>query len=243
MKHGLIAVAMAGLIASGVALADTVNAQLVRTGGEWTISLDAQGRVERVRQTTTLKPLLAEPIERAIRGWSFEPGRIDGQPRPTETNLGLSIALQPVDAGGYAIRIDDVRVGGRIDKIPEMRVNPRDVREGTFLYVARVAYDEEGKVVSIDPERGTPEVPSGVRRSFERVLKGATFVPERVGGHGIAAEIVIPMCVSTTRGRRTSPSDACDWTPPHRSASIGGGQFVAVDSAAKLRTDVVGRTL
>lgn len=145
--------------------------------------------------------------------------------------------------GGYAIRIDDARVGGRIDQIPEMRVNPRDVREGTFLYVARVAYDEDGKVVSIDPEHGTPEVPSGVRRSFERVLKGSTFVPERVGGHGIAAEIVIPMCVSTTRSRKTSPSDACDWTPPHRSASIGGGQFVAVDSAAKLRTDVVGRAL
>ncbi len=242
MKRTFAAVVAAALLA-GVATAEPAADKPLRTAGEWAVSLDAQGHVVALKQTTSLKPILGEPLERAIRGWTFEPGRIDGRPQPTETTLNVSVVLEPSGTDGYAIRIDDVGTGGGIRKLPTLRVNPRDVREGTYLYVMRVAYDRDGKVVSVTPEAGTPEVPSGVRRNMEIVMKGATFAPERVGGQAVAADVVIPMCVSMARNRMPPADGACEWTPPRKRSAIGSGQRVAVDPAAKLLSDVIGRML
>ncbi len=243
MKNGRGAVLTAALLAAGVAQAGPNGTAPLRTSGEWAVSLDTQGHVMTLTQMSKLKPVLAEPIERAIRGWSFESGRVDGRPQPTETYLGLSIVLEPESADGYAIRVEDANLGGRLGKIPAVRINPRDVREGTYLYVMRVAYDKDGKVVSVGPESGTPEVPASMRRDFEFVLKGATFQSERVSGRPVAAEVVIPMCVSMSRSSRPPANDACEWKAPQKSAPVGNGQLVAVDPAAKLLTEVVGRAL
>lgn len=243
MKRTFAAMVAGAALASGLAGAESEGGKPLRAAGEWAVSLDAQGHVVALKQTTQLKPILNEPLERAIRGWTFEPGRIDGRPQPTETRLSVSVVLEPKGADGYAIRIDDVGTGGGFRKIPTLRINPRDVREGTYLYVMRVAYDGEGEVVSVGPEAGTPEVPSGVRRNMELVMKGAIFEPERVGGRAIAADVVIPMCVSMARGRMPSAADACEWKPSGKRSSVGSGQLVAVDPAARLLSDVFGRTL
>lgn len=244
MKAMLAAGLVAAMLATGATAAERAADRPLTATGEWAVSLDAQGHVVALKQTTALKAILGEPLERAIRSWTFEPGRIDGQARPTETRLNVSVVLEPSGTDGYAIRIDDVRTGGGIDKIPVLPINPRDVREGTYLYVMRVAYDRDGKVVSVMPEAGTPEVPSGLRRNMEIVMKRSTFAPERVGGRPIAADVVIPMCVSMMRGRKPpADGDGCQWKPPQQRAAIGNGQLVAVDPAAKLLSDVVGRTL
>lgn len=238
-----LVVALAALLTFGAVKAEKGGDQPIRSEGAWAVSLDAQGRVLALKQTSKLKPILAEPLERAIRGWTFEPGKIAGQPQPTETTLNVSVVLEPAGTDGYAIRIDDVGTGGGVRHLPTLRINPRDVREGTYLYVMRVAYDGDGKVVSVTPEAGTPEVPPGLRRNMEIVMKGSTFEPERVGGRAVAADVVIPMCVSMAKGATPPPSAACEWKPPQRHSSIGSGQLVAVDPAAKLVTEVVGRKL
>lgn len=238
-----LVLALAAWSTFGVVKAEKGGDDPIRTSGEWAVSLDAQGHVLALKQTSKLKPILAEPLERAIRGWTFEPGKVGGQPQPTETRLNVSVVLEPSGTDGYAIRIDDVGTGGGVRHLPTLRINPRDVREGTYLYVMRVAYDGDGKVVSVTPEAGTPEVPPGLRRNMEIVMKGSTFEPERVGGRAVAADVVIPMCVSMAKGVTPPPSAACEWKPPQRHSSIGSGQLVAVDPAAKLVTEVVGRKL
>lgn len=241
--NGKFAAVFVAMLVFGVAEAEKGGDKPLRTGGEWAVSLDAQGHVVALKQTTKLKPILSEPLERAIRSWSFDPGKLNGQSMPTETTLNLSLVLEPTGTDGYAIRIDDASTGGRIGKSPSLHINPSDVREASYLYVMRVAYDTKGKVVSVIPESGTPEVPSGIRRNMEIYMKGVTFEPERVGGRAIAADVVIPMCVSMSKDRKQPPADSCDWKPPHKRSPVGSGQLVAVDPAAKLLTDVVGRAL
>ncbi|MFI4970668.1 MAG: hypothetical protein ACHP7D_10725, partial [Lysobacterales bacterium] len=69
-----------------------------------------------------------EPLEHAIRSWIFEPGRIDGQPAPTETTLTLDVSFVPSADGKYAVRIDDARTGGDIDLAASKRAPPRVCR-------------------------------------------------------------------------------------------------------------------
>lgn len=204
------------------------------------------GHVLALKQTTKLKPALAEPLERAIRSWAFEPGKIAGQPQPTETSLSLSIVMEPIGDDGYAIRIEDAQTGGRSKKMTPPSIRSRDVREASYLYAMRVAYAKDGKVVSIVAKAGSPQVPAGVRKEFEAAVKSWTFEPERVGGQPLAAEIVIPLCVSIWKAAFREPAgleDACEWKSLQKRSPVGNGQFVAVDPAAKLLTDVVGRTL
>ena len=62
----------------------------------WVVSLDAAGHVTDVKAgTQTLVDVVRVPLENAIRGWRFVPGKIDGQPAPTRTMLTLDIALVP----------------------------------------------------------------------------------------------------------------------------------------------------
>ncbi|MBO9663653.1 hypothetical protein [Dokdonella sp.] len=241
-----LVVALAALSMFSVVKAEKGADKPIRTGGEWAVSLDAQGHVLALKQTSELKPVLAEPLERAIRGWAFEPGKLSGQPQPTETSLSLSIVMEPIGGDGYAIRIEDAQTGGRPQKMVSPRLPSRDVREGSYLYVMRVAYAADGKVVSIAPEAGTPEVPSGVRKNFEAAVKEWTFEPERIGGKPLAAEVVVPLCVSMWRNSFRQPAgmeDGCAWKSPQKHSPVESGQFVAVDPAARLLTDVVGRTL
>lgn len=63
-KFLLLLVAM---LAFGVGKAEKRVDKPMRTEGEWAVSLDAQGRVVVLKQTSQLKPILSEPLERAIR--------------------------------------------------------------------------------------------------------------------------------------------------------------------------------
>lgn len=184
MFYPKVAAVLASLLAFGVAQAAPASSSPTPVTGSWAVSLDAQGRVTEVRQTTALKPVLAEPVERAIRSWSFQPGKVDGTAQATDTTVIVSMALQEVDKG-YAIRVTDVRTGGRVGKVPSMSIDPRDVPRKPVGYAMRVAYDAAGKVVSSEPADGAPKVSSSLRHMFKRLTTDMTFVPERVAGHGV----------------------------------------------------------
>jgi hypothetical protein len=241
--------------AMGIALALTVTlaARAERVAddppqldAEWAVSMDAQGHVLALKQHSTLKPALSLPLEQAIRSWTFEPGKLDGRPAPTETILTLSITLELTD-DHYAIRIDQARTGGRFKKMVLAKLD-RKLLHGnstSYLYVMRIAYDANGKVVSIVPQDGSPSVDPLARKNMESAVREWLIEPERVDGHGIAASVEFPLCVTISSG----PSGVrplkspCDWTQWKKSPTVGEGQFLALDPAAKLLTDVIGHTL
>lgn len=192
-----------------------------------------------MRQTTALKPVLAEPVERAIRNWSFQPGKVDGAAQATETTVTVWMALQEVGRG-YAIRVIDVRTGGRVDTVPPLSINPRDLPRKSQYYAMRVAYDAAGKVVSTEPAEGAPKLSSSLRNAFQRLVGGMRFVPERVAGHGVAAEAIVPICLSASVDGH---SDECVWKAPGSDTSLREGESLALNPEAKLLSEVIGRTL
>ena len=119
--------------------------------------------------------MVAAPLERAIGGWRFAPGRVDGVAAPTETMLTLDVRFVAVDGGRYAIRIDDARTGGRVDPESSRRHFPRfpnqALKRGLFaMIVVKVDYDASGKVVAVEPQA---DLGVNASRSLEKATVAA----------------------------------------------------------------------
>ncbi|GAA0722598.1 energy transducer TonB [Dokdonella soli] len=247
MRHLFVAAPIALTFAIPVAAAVPKDAALHLTH-EWHVSLDAGGKVASLMDKGELAPAVREPLERAIRGWSFEPGRIDGKPVSTETTLTLDVTFLRATDGNYTVRIDDARTGGIINAATSKKAPPRFPRDAARLgLVARVVvkanYDADGKVVAVEPQ---PDQGINSSKSLQAATVAAvrkwTVDPERVGGHGVAASVMVPICYTVTDGR-APPDFDCAWTPPGSRSKIDNGGAFALAPAAKLQTDVIGRTL
>lgn len=233
--------------------AGSMAAQSILVGSTWAVSLDAEGRVIDLAQTTypkPVKPPIAEPLAKAIRGWTFEPGRIDGKPMPTETTLDLTVKLEPQASGDYAIRVSKASTGGAAIKrvppyVPVDRL-PWQNDSVAILVVVEARYDETGKVVSTQVAPGSPDVDQAFKNAFMKAVSQWKFQPERVAGHGVAAMTYLPICVTAQRMGRTSgrPRADCEkWTPPGEGDAVADDAVVAVKPVARLRSDVVGALL
>ncbi len=245
------------LIASCAALAIAVSGQAVAAAAatsapitietSWDVSLDANGNVTDVAQHTAVKSILADPLATAIRGWAFQPGQIDGQPAPTQTTLHLSVAVAQQANDGYAVRVLRASTGGRVDNASTAPIFPTSgapLRSGSLsgLVVLKIRYDESGSVISAEPAPGAPKVQKALSRSAIRAVREWTFQPERVGGHGIASTVYVPICFSVSTSRQ--PDDGCkEWASPEAPKGIAEGAAFALEPAATLKSDVVGQLL
>jgi TonB family protein len=242
MNKTLIAM-FAALLAVGAAQAKK-SEKPIRLNAEWAISLDAQGHVLALKQTTKLKPVLSEPLERAVQAWVFEPGKINGQPAPTETLLRLSVVLKPANSDGYAVSIESAATGGGI-----ARMKPPTYPDQAFRYrqqgvvMVVVNYDESGKVVSASMHAGAQAVPRSLSDAALSAVRQWTFRPETVGQHALAGSVYFPVCFFITDYRQSPSEDACKWTPPGGQHTVSEHDVVALNPAAKLLTDVVGHAL
>lgn len=238
---------VAGLmVLSGLAFAGKRTRDLHLTQS-WQVSLDADGRVTRLDPIDELAPAVRDPLERAIRGWTFEPGRIEGRPAPTETTLTLDVSFAPGQGDDYSVRIDDARTGGRIVPDISRKGAPRFPREavkrGLFaMIVVRVDYDVDGRVVAVEPQ---PQYAINSMRVLEKAtavaVKKWMVAPERVGGRAVASSLLLPVCYTVTSGR--PPEYDCAFTPEGSTARIGEGGAFALESSTQLRSEVIGRTL
>lgn len=235
------------VLASAPAYAGETGAPLHLTRS-WRLSLDAAGHVAGLEGDPQLDTAIRAPLEQAIRRWAFEPGRVAGVPAPTETTLTLDVTFNAAPDGNYVAHVDDARVGGTIDFKPGKMAPPRIPRDAVRLgLVARVVvkaeYDGDGHIVSVEPQReeGLNSLPSLERATVDAV-KRWTVVPERVGGHGVASSIMVPICFTVTRGLR-APDFDCTWTPPGTRTRVGDGSAYALQPSAKLLSDVIGHAL
>ncbi len=239
--------ALVALAMSGAAHAAKDASSAIKVDTTWNVSLDADGHVVDLKQSTQVKPLLSEPLARAIRSWVFEPGRVDGRPAATETTLQVGVTLEPNASNGYVVRVDHVNTGGGIAKTlaPTFPVSVLRRESDTFsaLAVVQVHYDAAGKVIGAEVAPGAPEVDRAVSDAALKSVRHWTFQPERVGGHALASSAYVPICFTLTRDRRAPAADCASWTPPGASTTVANGGSLALEPAATLKSDVIGRTL
>jgi hypothetical protein len=213
----------------------------------WRVELDAAGHVTAVEQESRARPVLADPLEAAIRGWRFEPGHVDGKPAATETTLYVTAALEPV-ADGYAVRVKSAHTGVGVnrDETAAPQFPQRVVKSIRTPYaglgVVKAEYDATGKVHKSEPAADVSESDRVLARSAAHAVKRWTFRPERVAGHGVPGTVYVPVCFQLQRnGEHAVPCPA--WTRPGAATAGESSNPVSSDPAAKLGQDVIGKTL
>jgi hypothetical protein len=225
------------------------NGRPLHLAHEWKISLDAEGKVVALTDDGSLKPALRDPLERAIHNWIFDPGHVAGRPAPTETGLTVDISVVPAAGGNYAVRVDDARTGGSISpRAGDRNAMPRFPADAVrpnlaVIVVVKADYDENGRVVSVESQSSQG---IGATRSLEAATVAAVkkwiVSPERVDGHGIASSVMVPVCYTVSRTTRIPDFD-CSWKPPGSNSKIDNGSAFALESVARLRSDVIGHAL
>ena len=208
----------------------------------WNFEVDADGHVTRLDTSDKRVPSLHDRLEKEIRGWHFRPGQVNGQPATTESKLYVSLDLESKGGDMYAVRVAGVSTGGGYDKIvtpnyPETALAAR--RQG--VVVLKVRYAENGRVISVVPYEDGPQADASLVRAAIGAVKKWTFEPEIVDGHPMMNDVLVPVCFEL--GQAGVPHANCDWKKPGITIGMATDHAVALDPAAKLLTDVIGRTL
>ncbi len=249
MIRVLVATAIGlGIFAAAPAFADAAPARPLHLSNAWQVSLDANGKVVALQDSGKLDAGVRVPLEHAIREWTFEPGRIDGQPAPTQTTLTLDVTFVPKGHDDYRVRIDDARTGGSID-IAKSKAVPRfppdAARPGLIArVVVKVEYDASGNITEVQtqPDQGV-NASQSMRTSALAAVRKWKVEPERVGGHGVAASVLVPICYTVVQDPMQSNKFDCAWTPPGSQSKVDNGSAYALAPAAKLKSDVIGHAL
>jgi len=244
---------MKGLLASAAlviafAASAVVNAEEPnpRFTLRWTVSLDAAGHVTKMASADRVAQAVHDPLDIAIRRWQFVPGSVAGHPAATDTMLTVDVTLIPTATDRFSVRIDDARTGGgaqRQDtKPPKYPMDAiRHRRQG--MVVLKVDYDAAGHVVSVVPHEGAPAVAADLKRSAMIAVKRWNFSPEVVGGHALAGSAIVPICFEIFESGTRPPYSGCGWTPPGSNMMLRDSDVLAIEPAARLLTEVAGRTL
>jgi TonB family protein len=234
------------LVTSAVHAGDA--SQPVKVELSWRLTLDAQGHVTQLNaaqnQPVDRVPQIRTRMEREIRDWQFTSGKLDGRPAPTETALHLWVTIVPQDADAVVMHVDKVTTGATFTAMKAPRYPPSAVHDHiTGQVVLRIGYDSNGKITSIEPERSAPKAPSVLVQSATKAVQAWTFQPELVGGHGRSGYVITPFCFTLTEMVTRHAEGKCDWKMPDMAQSVGEGEALALDPAARLLSDIVGHAL
>jgi TonB family protein len=215
----------------------------------WKMSLDAHGSITALQAIPSRAdnvPAIRERLEQAIRGWQFQPGSINGQPQPTDTQLTVKVSVAEAGPDTATIRIESAKTGARLEHVtpPHYPVAAvHDHRSG--LVVLRVKYDANGTVVSAEPDADAPRPHVELAQAAQAAARQWTFDTERVGGIGVGGAALVPFCFSLTRysGGKPPAVPQCHWTPKGQTTPLGDGEALALEPAARLTTAVAGHAL
>lgn len=214
----------------------------------WRVSLDAQGHLVSLQAIPNKRvdrvPEIRARLEQEIRSWQFLPGMVNGKPEPTDSGLYVRATLIPISSNAVRIHIVGADTGASSEKVAPPRYPPEAIsRRVVGEVVLRVGYDADGNVTSAALDPDAPKAnPLLVKASIDAARKWKLH-PESVGGHSIAGYSVVPFCYSLRFPYGGGISGKCDWKPPGSNEALHDGEPLALNPAAKLLTDVAGRTL
>jgi TonB family protein len=178
----------------------------------WKLSLDPSGNITRLElPDDEMGSALYDKMEPVVRGWHFTPGKLDGQPAPTNTALTVVVTFEPSESDGYRVRILSAKTGGA----PKHLVAPRYPVEAIRmrrdgLVLLKIDHDVDGHIVSISriAHKEGDWVDQKLVNASLAAAKQWAFDPETVGGHPVAGSVVMPFCF-TLEGRK----DPCVFNP------------------------------
>lgn len=237
MKNLLIGVCALLVVACELAIAVEPTSAIVNVS--WTVLLDVDGHVTELSTGDKRVPKLHALLEKAIRGWRFSPGKIDGKPALTQTHLHTELEVRLVN-DAFEVRLLGASTGGEYGK-KTLPLYPSSAAKGhkQGLVMLAVHYDEGGAVTSVQPFDTHLGVDDRLVQAAVSAVKKWTFAPETVGGHAIAGDSAVPVCFHLD----VLPEPVCNWKNPATGTSTDGSQSVALNPAAKLESDVIGHTL
>ncbi len=238
----------AGFVFALAALTGVASAAESLNTAEFTrqahLSIGTDGKVADVRfaDPAARSDLLDKKLEALIRGWNFEPGKVEGQPMPTETTLYLRMEMQKNGEDSYAIRLLDAFTGAAWQRMSMPEYPQRELAYSTEAVVnVMLAVDASGTPSDYAIDRVVTNGFKQDEKVFAKAVLDAArqwrFQPERVGEHGVASHVRVPVqfCMQGS-----------SWCARQASAAAQKGeryepnQPVALDSQVKLKDQVAG---
>ena len=205
-------------------------------------SLDWRGKGEAANPVT-------ERLERMIRAWKFEPGKIDGVAAPTDTFLTLQVLGEEHDDGSMNLSLGDVRTGAVLETITPPRFPPNEARSGNSAHLVatlEISADGQVRVADVEVEARRPGSGDAFVESLKDVVVEWKPALERVGGVPVASTLQMPVqfcgpdntgwCVNYDRERMERLRAKQVPTMPASDA-------IALESAVKLLTPVRGNDI
>jgi TonB family protein len=223
-----------------LALADGRVLKPVDLTMSWTVSLDATGAITSLQPAEQTNQGLYERLEPGVRKWHFTPGKVNGKPAPSETTLTVHIKLEPVDSN-YRVRVRDAGTGARYATMtPPKYPDGATVSRRGGAVMLEVHYDDAGKVTAAKPvEGGLPKPGSDIERAAVVAVKKWTFTPEKIGGHGLAGAVRVPLCFSA----QPDGANHCHWQIGDEQVELDTKSPLAMNSIVHLKTEVAEQEL
>ncbi len=207
LRNWLLASLLAVLGASTAAAEKPSPVLEMNAVGE--VRIEPDGHVGDYRLDSKLVPAIAKVIDRAVRGWVFEPILVDGKAVAARTTLNMGLKAEPVEGkGDYLLRITHVIFGApkRLAGVKPPRYPRELVRAHTGGKVTlALRVDESGDVIEalpyqsgLDRDDFTAGDAQRYRRLLEEAALGAAthwhFNPgEEVDGKPIGASVLMPL--------------------------------------------------
>lgn len=239
MKSGVLFKMLSVIFAvlSAVALAKEPEPIHIRMA--WHISVDAQGQITNLWTGETKLAEVQDRIEREIRSWHFQPGKVNGVPAASESTLHLTLEATPNDGDGYTLKVVKANTGAYYARIVMPRYPDAFVKSGRPGFVVlKVRYGADGKVLDAALADDAPEVSQGFVQASINAVRNWKFAPEVIGGQSRAGAALVPLCFRSAGDPR-----GCKWSRPSDGLKVSGDEAVALDPAVSLKSDVAGHAL
>jgi TonB family protein len=193
LKHTFVAFCL--IFAATSVMAKKPVEKDVRFHVNYDLVLAADGGIEKLAlQKAGLNPLFANNIEAQVRVWQFSPGTLNGKPVRTETNLSLTVDAKANIDGGYQVHIAEAKTGAWLGKITPPSYPAESLRRGHEAVLRLlVKYDAQGKVVSAQYSPAKNKNITPFELASVEAAKQWRFLPEKVGGVGIAGIAIVPI--------------------------------------------------
>lgn len=210
------------------------------------VRLAADGSVRSAFVLSDVPSEVVDFLEARVRGWTFQPGQVDGEPRETDTTVVVSLEIRDSETapGSFDMSIVGASTGVESQSRPIFYPRGAQRRAAQGAAVVYVDIDSEGQVVEIRPfEHAPPIHPALEAAAIDAIRSGWKFTPERVAGQGVPATVVEMVCfrvnhrVGLGGSLRRVAEPTCEYSPSGDPADMTTAYSRTLQPVARLLSD------